>query len=121
MVIQSGGEWEDRWETILCGCGSKELAETVKAKVEDFLPKIKIDELQEAMDEYFSENPDDEDINYTKLAELHPEHTAKEWEEADTFYISEGPSVTYIKEIPTFTSYNDIDIRTIIGRKADKD
>lgn len=100
LVIEHGGEWEDKWENILYAFHSKEEAEQFKKEWNEEKHKDILDSdlwyklIYEELDEDY-----DEDISDIELIHrLHPEYSLEVLKKNDEYYFGDKSHV-YIEEV----------------------
>lgn len=108
VVKEYGGEWEDSWEHIVGVCSSSELADDLKAKIEES-HKTSIDEDKwDNMCNVVPKGIYDSQKIVSIMLDNFPEYTEKDINNAMKLYDEQGPIGVEIEEIDFYNNSSDI-------------
>lgn len=110
VVTKYGGEYEDSWEHIVGVCSTPEVADYLKAKVEESystsITESKWDEMWDAVNDTTIEDLD----SYEIMHKLFPEYSYEEILDAKNTYDDYwGYRGVYIQEVDFYDKQSDID------------
>lgn len=110
LVVEYGGEYDDKWERVIAACTTSELADILKNKSEErHYSPISKEDVWDAEDQYYNQYPEDEEIDYEKLSNtIYPVYPAEVWKNAFNLYMDFEWVGTTIREVDLINDTSEI-------------